>query len=85
MWRYALPAIIALALAGVGIASVARGQTLLGITFVGIAVLRLGAMRWSIRPHKPQPSIRLNLEGDADLAGGSEERGRRDPPGAGTE
>ncbi len=85
MWRYALTAIIALALAGVGIASFARGQTLLGITFVGIAALRLGAMLWGTRPRKPQPSIRLNLEGDANLSGGSEERELRGPHGAGTE
>jgi hypothetical protein len=74
MWRYALTAIVALGLIGVGIASFARGQILIGIVFVGIAVLRLGAILWGGRPRKPQPSIRLNLENDATSPGGSEER-----------
>jgi hypothetical protein len=66
MWRYAWTAIIALGLIGIGISSVARGQTLIGIAFVGLAVLRTGGMLWARRPRKPQPSIRLNLDDDAE-------------------
>lgn len=44
MWRYGLTAIVAAGLVWVGIAAFARGQILIGIAFVGIAVLRLGAI-----------------------------------------
>ncbi len=74
MWRYALTAIVTLSLIGVGSVYFVRGQTWLGIVFAGIAVLRLGAIVSSGRPRKPQPAIRLNLDGDATGADGSEER-----------
>jgi hypothetical protein len=68
MWRYALVAIVALGLTGVGIAAFTRGQTLIGIAFIGIAVLRTGAIFWGRRPRKPpEPSIRLNLEDEDPL------------------
>jgi len=62
MWRYTLTAIVGLGLLAVGIVSFARGQAWIGIIFVGIAVLRTGAVLWSRLPRKAQPSIRLNLE-----------------------
>jgi hypothetical protein len=62
MGRYTLTAIIALSLAGVGIAALARGQIAIGILSVGIAALRLGAIVWARRPRKPEPSIRLNID-----------------------
>jgi hypothetical protein len=69
MWRYSLTAIIALGLFWVGASAIARGQIAIGIVFVAIAVLRLAAVAWSRRPRKPQPSIRLNLDGEEDPKG----------------
>jgi hypothetical protein len=81
MWRYALTAIVAVALVWVGIAAIARGQTTVGIVFIGLATLRTAAFFWSGKPRKPQPSIRLNLDGEANGSGGSEQRsGTSQPP-----
>jgi hypothetical protein len=66
MWRYGFTAVVALCLVGIGVAAFTRGQTLIGITFVAIAVLRVGAALLPVRPRKPQPSIRLNIDGDAN-------------------
>jgi hypothetical protein len=64
MWRYTLSAIVALGLIAVGIVSFARGQVAIGTAFVAIAVLRLATVLLSRKPRKPEPSIRLNIDGE---------------------
>jgi hypothetical protein len=75
MRRYGFSAIIAAGALWLGVVSFSRGQSWLGVCFVGIAVLRLGTIVWGRRPRKPQPSIRLNIENDATSSGGPEEHG----------
>jgi hypothetical protein len=66
MWRYGFTALVALGLVGVGVAAFNRGQTVIGIALVAMAVLRVGSVLVPSRPRKPQPSIRLNLDDDAN-------------------
>jgi hypothetical protein len=62
MWRYSFTVIVAAGLIWAGIGSIGRGQVVVGIALMTIAAFRLGAILWSLRPRKPQPSIRLNLD-----------------------
>jgi hypothetical protein len=71
MWRYALTAIVALALVGFGIAAIAHGEAWIGIVFIGLAVLRTVSIFSGRKRPKPQPSIRLNLDDDNAGSGGT--------------
>lgn len=69
MRRHTLSTIVALALMGAGILSMFRGQWMIGIAFVAIAILRLGTVVWGQRQSPPKPSIRLNLDDQTPEAG----------------
>jgi hypothetical protein len=71
MRRNILVALVALCL---GVVAIFRGQRLLGVCFLGIGLLRIIMLLQGRRPHKPEPSIRLNLENDSPDADGSKEK-----------
>jgi hypothetical protein len=66
MRRHTLSAIVSFALLAAGILTIFRGQLVVGIAFIGIAILRLGTILWGRKPANPKPSIRLNLDTGAD-------------------
>jgi hypothetical protein len=73
MRRYGLSAIIALALVGLGVVTISRGQFWLGACLIGLAVLRTFLLLQGRSPRKPQPSIRLSIEDESTRSDGSEE------------
>jgi hypothetical protein len=75
MRRRVLVVLIAVAALWLGVVAIVRGRVWLGVCFIGLAVLRGSLLFQSLRPRKPQPSIRLNLEDDRTLADRSDEHG----------
>lgn len=71
MRRNVLVALVAVGALCLGVLAVLRGQVWLGACFIGLALLRAFMLFQGLRPRKPQPSIRLNLEDDATRSDGS--------------
>jgi hypothetical protein len=66
MRRLWLNAGVSAAALWLGVVAFQRGQRILGICFLAIAVLRAVATLAGRRRSKPQPSIRLNIEDSTD-------------------
>jgi hypothetical protein len=70
MRRNVLVALIAVGALALGVYAILRGQVGLGVCFIGLAVLRGFLLIQGIRPaRKPQPSIRLNIDGTTNTGG----------------
>jgi hypothetical protein len=69
MRRNVLIGFVVLGALSLGVISILRGQVALGVCFLLLAALRGALLFQRMRPSKPQPSIRLNLDGDATDSG----------------
>jgi hypothetical protein len=75
MRRNVVVAVVVVGALGLGVLAILRGQVWLGACFIGLGLLRVGMLLQSLRPRKPEPSIRLNLDDDATRSDGSEAGG----------
>ena len=66
MQRLALNIGVSAAAAAAGVIAILRGQTVLGVCLIGLAVLRALATFGTRKPRKPEPEIKLNLDNPSD-------------------
>jgi hypothetical protein len=65
MRRHVLNSLVTVGAFLLGILAILRGRFLLSICFAGLGLLRGVILFQGLRPRKPHPSIRLNIEGDS--------------------
>lgn len=64
MRRTVLDAIVGVLALGLGVLAILRGQTLIGVCFIGIGALRIVLKLPRLITPKPPEEIRLNLDRD---------------------
>ena len=74
MRRKVLVALVALGALCLGVLAIVRGQAWLGGCFIGLGLLRTFMLLQRLRPRKPQPSIRLNIEGNVTRSDGPDDQ-----------
>ena len=77
MRRNVLVTLVAVGALCLGVLAILRGQVWLGACFIGLGLLRVGMLLQRLRPRKPEPAIRLNLEDSATHADGSDDQRAR--------
>ena len=66
MRRFGLNIAVSAAAAALGVVALVRGQTVIGLCFLGLAVLRALATVASRKPAKIEPEIKLGLDDPED-------------------
>ena len=74
MRRNVLVALVAFGALCLGVLAILRGQAWLGGCFIGLGLLRAFMLLQRLRPHKSQPSIRLNIEDDVTPSDDSDDQ-----------